>query len=72
MGPAEGFIRSGYWLLIVSDASTSAPEARRFIDEFSRSGKLEDIVRKIPEERIASRTGHWAAYYVAFDAHQDP
>ena len=57
----------GYWLLIVSDASTPAHEVMRRLTLMNLADtSLVALVRTIPEPLIASRTTHWAAYYAAF------
>ena len=57
----------GYWLLIVSDAPTTAGElaARLRVMEV-RDTSLVAVVRALPEALVGSRTSQWAAYYVAF------
>jgi hypothetical protein len=57
----------GYWLLIVSDAPTTAGElAARLRLLGLPNTSLVDLVRALPEALVGSRTAHWAAYYVAF------
>jgi len=57
----------GYWLLIVSDASTPAREVMQRLTLMNLADtSLVALVRNIPEPLIASRTTHWAAYYAAF------
>jgi len=57
----------GYWLLIVSDAPTTAGElAARLRLMAVPNTSLVDVVRALPEALVGSRTAHWAAYYVAF------
>lgn len=63
----------GYWLLIVSDAPTTASElASRLRVMEVRDTSLLDVVRHLPEALVASRTARWAAYYVAFVAPSTP
>ncbi|SRR6266550_1092040 len=57
----------GYWLLIVSDAPTTAGDlSRRLAPMTFPDSSLLEVVRHLPQELVASRTTHWAAYYVAF------
>jgi hypothetical protein len=57
----------GYWLLIVSDAPTPAQEVMRRLGLMDLADtSLVALVRSIPEPLVASRTSHWAAYYVSF------
>ena len=59
----------GYWLLIVSDAQTTAGElASRLRLMEVPDTSLVDVVRALPEALVGSRSSHWAAYYVAFVA----
>jgi hypothetical protein len=63
----------GYWLFIVSDAPTPAQEVMRRLGAMNLAhASLEDLVRSIPAPLVGSRTIHWAAYYAAFGAQQDP
>ena len=63
----------GYWLLIVSDAPTPAQEVMRRLGSMNLAHtSLEDLVRRIPEPLVASRTTHWAAYYAAFPTPSTP
>src|SRR5262245_11648533 len=58
---------AGYWLVIMSDAATSAAalDARlRALDV--EGGSLLDTVRQIPGALIGGHTTNWAAYYVGF------
>lgn len=58
---------AGYWLVITSDAATSAAalDARlRALD--LEDGTLLDTVRQIPGALVGGRTTNWAAYYVGF------
>lgn len=63
---------AGYWLLIVSDTPTPPHDIMRQL-EMTRlpDTNLVDLVRSIPAQLIASRTGRWAAYYAAFTISRD-
>ena len=57
----------GYWLLIVSDTPTQAHDIMRQLEMTSLPDtNLVDLVRRIPEPLMASRTQRWAAYYASF------
>lgn len=58
--------RDGYWLLIVSDAETSADDLRGRLELPDTT--LEATVRRLPEVLVGNRTTRWAAYYIAFGA----
>lgn len=57
----------GYWLLIVSDTPTPPHDIMRQLEMTSLPDtNLVDLVRRIPEPLLASRTHRWAAYYGSF------
>jgi hypothetical protein len=63
----------GYWLVIVSDAPT--PPAifdQRLESIMLADPPLRDALHSLPVVLVASRTGHWAAYYTTFGTPVDP
>ncbi len=63
----------GYWLLIVSDAPTTAGDLyQRLAPMTFPDSTLLEVVRHLPEALVGSRTTHWAAYYVAFGVPSTP
>ena len=59
--------RDGYWVLIASDTRIPTAEIRRRLEGVDRSDTLlVDVVRRIPERLLGSRTSDWAAYYAPF------
>ena len=60
---------AGYWLVITSDAATSAValDARlRALELEDDDGPLLATVRQIPSALVGGRTTNWSAYYVGF------
>ena len=62
----------GYWLLIVSDARTTADELRtRLLGYEANEDQPDDfsllaVVQELPGILVGGRTTNWAAYYVGF------
>lgn len=63
----------GYWLLIVSDAPTTAGDLyQRLAPMTFPDSTLLEVVRQLPDALVGSRTTHWVAYYVAFGVPSTP
>jgi len=57
----------GYWVLIVSDVPTAAADLNQRLAPMTfPDSSLLAVVQHVPEALVASRTSHWAAYYVPF------
>src|SRR2546425_617628 len=55
----------GYWVLIVSDVPTAAADLNQRLAPMTfPDSSLFAVVQHLPEALVASRTSHWAAYYV--------
>jgi len=63
----------GYWVLIVSDVPTAAADLNQRLAPMTfPDSSLLAVVQHVPEALVASRTSHWAAYYVMFGAPSPP
>ncbi len=63
----------GYWVLIVSDVPTAAADLNQRLAPMTfPDSSLLALVQHLPEALVASRTSHWAAYYVPFGAPTAP
>ena len=58
---------AGYWLLILSDATTAPVELEARLQELDLDAEsLLGYVRQIPSALVGGRTTNWAAYYLGF------
>jgi hypothetical protein len=56
----------GYWLLIVSDAPTTATELRAQLETMNLEFRsVEDELRALPKALVGARAKSWGAYYAS-------